>query len=161
MADNTPSDSAAHKDALAYVRSIVDTLREPLVVLDERLRVQSANHAFYRTFRVAPQETEGRLLYDLGNGQWDIPGLRALLEDILPRRTSFDDFEVAHDFPELGPKVMLLNARRLRHAGAELILLAIEDVTERRRLEAERAEIETRFTSLVQNVKDQIGRAHV
>jgi len=154
MADSTPADSAAHNDALAYVRSIVDTVREPLVVLDGRLRVQSANRAFYRTFRVSPQDTEDRLLYELGNGQWDIAGLRALLEDILPRKTSFDDFEVAHDFPGLGPKIMLLNARRLRYQGAERILLAMEDVSDQRRAEAERQAIETRFTSLVKNIKD-------
>jgi hypothetical protein len=79
--------------------------------------VQSANRSFYRTFRVLPQETEGQLLYDLGNGQWDIPRLRTLLEEILPQEPSFDDYEVEHDFPDIGRKVMLLNARRLRQDG--------------------------------------------
>jgi PAS domain S-box-containing protein len=155
LAGDGPSpDQKALTDALAYVGSIVDTIREPLLILDGRLRVQSANRAFYQTFQVAPGETEGRLLYDLGNRQWDIPRLRTLLEEILPQRTSFDDFEVAHDFPDIGRKVMLLNARKLRQAGTELILLALEDVTERRQAEAKRQEIETRFTSLVKNVKD-------
>jgi len=89
-------------DGLAYVHSIVDTVREPLLVLDGRLRVQSANRSFYRTFQVSPQETEGHLLYDLGNGEWDIRGLRTLLEEVLPENTSFDDFEVEHDFPDIG-----------------------------------------------------------
>jgi signal transduction histidine kinase len=134
--DQGPSDREARGDALSYVESIHDTVREPLLLLDARLRVQSANRAFYRTFRVAPPDTAGRRLYDLGNGQWDIPRLRTLLEEILPQNLSIDDFEVEHVFPDIGPKVMLLNARRLRLAGTELILLAIEDVTERRRGEA-------------------------
>ena len=144
----------AREDALTYVRSIVRTVREPLVVLDGRLRVQSANPAFYHTFRVSPQHAHGQLLYELGNRQWDIPRLRTLLEEVLLHDTAFKDYEVEHDFPVIGRKVMLLNARRLQQEGAELILLAIEDVTERRRAEAERQEIETRFTSLVKNIKD-------
>ncbi|WP_295884897.1 PAS domain S-box protein [uncultured Thiohalocapsa sp.] len=141
-------------DALAYAESVVETVREPLVVLDGRLRVQSANRAFYRTFQVSPQETAGRCLYALGNRQWDIPRLRTLLEQILPERTTFEDFEVEHDFPGIGRKIMRLNARRLRHADAELILLAMEDVTELRRAQAARQALETRFTSLVKNIKD-------
>ena len=147
-------DQESVNDALAHVRSIVDTVREPLLVLDGRLRVQSANRSFYRTFQVSPPDTEGRLLYDLGNGQWDIPCLRTQLEEVLPQNTAFEDFEVEHDFQSIGRKVMLLNARRLRQEGSELILLALEDVTERRHAEAERQAIETRFTSLVKNIKD-------
>jgi PAS domain S-box-containing protein len=141
-------------DALAYARSIVETAREPLVILNSHLRVQSANHAFYQTFRVSPQDAHDQLLYDLGNRQWDIPRLHTLLEEILPPDTVFNDYEVEHDFPAIGRKVMLLNARRLHQEGTELILLAIEDVTERRRAEADRCDIETRFTSLVKNIKD-------
>ena len=146
--------AAAPNSVLGQAEAIVATVREPLLVLDGQLRVQSANRAFYRTFQVAPEATLGRRLYDLGNGQWDIPRLRTLLEEILPRDHAFEDFEVEHDFPGIGPKSMLLNARRLRQQGEELILLAIEDVTERRRLESERRELETRFTSLVKNIKD-------
>lgn len=137
-----------------FAYSIVETLREPLLILDADLRVAQANRAFYRTFQVSPQETEGQCLYELGDGQWDIPRLRTLLDDILPQRSVFDDVEVADDFPGIGPKVMLLNARRLREAGGERILLAIEDVTERRRLEAERGELETRFTTLIKDLRD-------
>jgi PAS domain S-box-containing protein len=157
MRDQTAVKQAqdARDDALAYARSIVETVREPLLVLEGCLRVLSANRAFYRTFRVEPADTEGRCLYDLGNGQWDIPELRTLLEEVLPESTSFDDFEVEHDFPGIGRKVMLLNARKLRQEGAELILLAIEDITGRRWLTAERQAIETSVKSLVKNVQDQ------
>ena len=146
----------ALKDALAYAQGVVETVREPLLVLGGDLRVRTANRSFYQTFRVAAEETEGRLVYDLGDGQWDIPRLRTLLEEILPQDTSFDGFEVEHDFGAIGRKVMLLNARRITQEGdqTELILLAIEDITERRRAEEERREIETRFTSLVKNIKD-------
>lgn len=116
-----------------YAEDIVDTLREPLLVLDEGLRVRSANRAFYRAFRVSRADTEGQLVYRLGNGQWDSPALRTLLETVVPANSSFDGFELAHDFPVIGPRVMLLNARRMRpgpHAG--FLVLAIEDVTELR-----------------------------
>lgn len=122
------------RESLAFVQAIVETVREPLVVLDADLKVVSANPAFYRTFKASPQETEGRFIYDLGNRQWDIPRLRKLLEEIIPRDTFFDDFEVQHNFPAIGPKSMLLNARRLpgREKRAEMILLAMEDITERK-----------------------------
>jgi len=121
-----------------YAQDIVDTVREPLLILDTTLRVQSGNRAFYHTFKVSKEETENRLIYELGNGQWDIPALRTLLEDIVPKSSVFSDFELEHDFPALGRRVMLLNARRLQagHHG-ELLVLAMEDVTERRRAEEE------------------------
>jgi PAS domain S-box-containing protein len=122
---------------LAYEESIVDTVREPMLVLDDTLRVRTASRAFYETFRVSSNETEGRFIYDLGDGQWDIPALRTVLEQVLPQQKSFRDFEVAHDFPTLGHRVMLLNGRKLlrERRKTELVLLAIEDVTERKRLE--------------------------
>ena len=121
-----------------YAQDIVDTVREPLLILDGSLRVHSANRAFYQTFRVVAEETEKQLVYELGNGQWDIPALRTLLEDIVPMSSVFNDFELEHDFPYLGRRVMLLNARKLRQrAHAELLVLAMEDVTDRRRAEAE------------------------
>ena len=125
--------------ASAYAEAIVQTVRGPLLVLDAGLRVRTANRSFYRTFQVQPHEAVGQFLYDLGNRQWDIPALRKLLGEILTQNASFDDFEVEHDFPTIGRKVMLLNARRVYREGnhTELILLAVEDVTERR--EADRA----------------------
>ena len=121
--------------ARAYAESIVQTLREPLLVLDADLRVISANRSFYKTFQVSEDQTEGQLVYDLGNQQWDIPRLRQLLEDILPTNNSFDDFEVEYDSESTGQRTMLLNARRIctELDHTEMILLGIEDVTERRR----------------------------
>jgi PAS fold len=98
--------------------------------------VQSANRAFYDAFKVEPAATEGQMVYDLGNGQWDIPDLRRLLSEVLPGNEFFEGFEVEHDFPSIGRRSMLLNARRVDHL--QLILLAIEDITERRRAEGER-----------------------
>src|SRR5687768_11167959 len=122
----------------AYAQDVVDTVREPLLILDSSLRVHSANRAFYQTFHVSSEETENQLIYELGNGQWDIPDLRTLLEDIVPTSSVFNDFELEHDFPAIGRRVMLLNARKLRQGShAELLVLAMEDVTERRRVEAE------------------------
>ena len=124
------------EDIQNYAQNIVDTVREPLLILDTTLRVRSANRAFYQTFHVSPAETEGQLIYELGNGQWDIPDLRTLLEDIVPKSSAFDDFELDHTFPVIGRRVMLLNARKLQagHHG-ELLVLAMEDVTARKRAE--------------------------
>src|SRR6187399_3171319 len=124
------------EDVQNYAQNIVDTVREPLLILDATLRVRSANRAFYQTFHVTPAETEGRLIYELGNGQWDIPDLRTLLEDIVPKSSVFDDFELEHTFPAIGRRAMLLNARKLQagHHG-ELLVLAMGDVTERKQAE--------------------------
>lgn len=121
--------------AMRYAESIVDTVRESLLVLDTDFRVLSANRSFYNTFRVSAEETEGKPIFDLGDRQWDIPMLRELLERISGPHSSFEDFEVEHTFPRVGHKRMLLNARRLlmETDGTEKILLAIEDVTETRR----------------------------
>jgi two-component system CheB/CheR fusion protein len=117
--------------SLAYADDIIATLREPFVVLDAELKVKTANRSFYDSFRVSKEETENRFVYDLGNGQWDIPGLRALLDRVLVRNESVHDFEVEHSFPDLGRKTMLLNARPFSHGSEqpELILLAVEDVS--------------------------------
>src|SRR5438132_154817 len=124
------------EDIQNYALNIVDTVREPLLILDTSLRVRSANRAFYQTFHVSAEETENRLIYELGNGQWDIPDLRTLLEDVVPKGSVFNDFELEHTFPVIGRRVMLLNARKLQ-AGphGELLVLAMEDVTARKRAE--------------------------
>ncbi len=123
------------QDARVYAESIVDTVQESLLVLDKDLRVISANPSFYSTFQVSPEGTENKFIYDISNGQWDIPRLRELLEEILPKNTHFKNFEVDHVFPDIGRKVMSLNARRIYQegAGTERILLSIEDITERKR----------------------------
>src|SRR5215204_6887392 len=138
------------EDVQNYAMNIVDTVREPLLILDTTLRVQSANRAFYQTFHVSPGETENRLIYELGNGQWDIPDLRTLLEDVIPTSSVFNDFELEHTFPIIGRRVMLLNARKLR-AGShgELLVLAMQDVTEQRRDEAEIKAIEAYAQDIV------------
>lgn len=124
------------KESWAYIRTVVDTVREPFLILDKNLRVMAANESFYRTFQVALEDTENKLVYELGNGQWNIPALKKLLEDILPRNTFFKGFEVTHEFPYIGRKVMILNARRTYREDASatffppIILLAMEDVTE-------------------------------
>jgi two-component system CheB/CheR fusion protein len=124
----------ALEDALAYAEGIVETAREPLVVLDADLRVITANTSFYQTFKTSRGDVEKKLIYDLGNRQWNIPALRELLEKILPENTSLENFEVAHDFKDLGQKRMLLNARRIYQHGTEtrMILLAMEDITGRK-----------------------------
>lgn len=116
------------QQALGLAHSIVNTCREPLVVLDQDLRVVSANRSFYNFFKARAEDTLNRSLYELGNGQWDIPALRELLSTIIPRDGVFEDFEVTHDFPHIGERKMVLNARRVPRdeAGQELILLALE-----------------------------------
>jgi two-component system CheB/CheR fusion protein len=117
-----------------YADTIVESAREPIAVLDSGLRVTAANPAFYRTFKVSAEETEGRLIYELGNRQWNIPRLRELLEEIIPRNARVDDFEMTHDFPLIGSRNMVLNARRVgMQPDRPFILLAIEDVTEKKR----------------------------
>jgi two-component system CheB/CheR fusion protein len=130
-------DIDAAKRGLDFAEAIVETVREPLVILNQNLQVMKANKTFYETFQAAPQETEGRLIYELGNGQWNIPKLRELLENILPAHATFRDFEVTHDFEHVGRKVMLLNASEIfdPNAQARTILLAIEDATNRKQAE--------------------------
>ncbi len=138
-----------------FADKLIDSIREGLVVLSWDLRVRSANQSFYQTFEVDPAETEGRLIYELGNGQWDIPRLRELLEEILPNDNAFDDFEVEHEFEQIGRRIMLLNARRLDHE--HLILLAIRDLTEERRAETQRealtGELQHRVKNILNNVR--------
>ena len=130
-------------DACALAHSIVDTVREPVLVLDKGLRVIAASRSFYSDFKVRPEATQGRLLYALGDGQWDIPKLRVLLEKIIPEQGVMEGYEVEHVFPDIGRRTMYLNARQVIYKeGAETtILLGIEDVTERRILEREKDDL--------------------
>ncbi len=123
--------------AWTYIRTVVDTLREPFLILDQDLKILSANRTFYSVFQVTAEETENKRVYDLGNGQWDILKLKILLEDILPKNTHFDDFKVEHDFPRIGKKIMILNARTIHTTGEKrpIMLLAMEDVTKQVLLE--------------------------
>lgn len=120
-----------------YIKTVVDVVREPVLILDKHFHVIAANDPFYQMFQVEPKDTEGEIIYELGNGQWSIPDLKKLLENILPQNTFFRGFEVSHDFPVIGHKTMILNARQIHfkdNTTSELlpgiILLAIEDVTD-------------------------------
>jgi PAS domain S-box-containing protein len=146
------------EDARAFAEGIVETVREPLLVMEADLRVKTANRSFYQTFRVTPSETEGRSLFELGNRQWDISRLRELLEEILPRDSHFNGFEVDHVFEGIGRRAMVLNARSLRSVGGGtgMILLAIEDATEQRRATAALALSEVRYRRLFETAQDGI-----
>ncbi len=133
-------------------------MREPFVVLDKSLRVRTANRSFYRNFQVSPEETEGHFIYDLGNGQWNIPRLRTLLNAVLSDHQSVHDFEMEHDFPAIGRKIMLLNASRFQSIDSQpdLILLAIEDISERKQAEVAVQTSEVRYRRLFETAKDGI-----
>ncbi|MEG3933689.1 chemotaxis protein CheB [Microcoleus sp. T3_B1] len=133
--------SAQHlMEAKNYAETIVETVREPLLVLDLNLRALTANRSFYETFQVMASETEHRSFFDLGNGQWNIPKLRSLLKEILAGNPQFKDFEVEHNFEHIGHKIMLLNARKMPPLGdTQMILLAIEDITDQKQYERERS----------------------
>ncbi|MDP2886576.1 MAG: PAS domain S-box protein [Ignavibacteria bacterium] len=138
-----------------YAESIINTVREPLIILDQDLRVVTVSRSFYEVFKVKPEETVGQLIYDLGNKQWDIPKLRELLETILPQKATFDNYEVEHDFSTIGRRTLLLNARQIQRVlGKErIILLAIEDITERKRAEEALGEAVKERERLIQELQ--------
>lgn len=142
---------SAIEDAQTLAQAIVNTIHEPLLVLDAELRVLAASRAFCETFKVDVAETDGCLLYDLGDGQWDIPALRLLLETILPEHTAMDAFEVDHDFPGVGRRIMLLNARKVIYETSSkmTILLAFTDITARRAIELEKQTLLERTEDLL------------
>lgn len=123
------------EESWTYIKDVVDVVREPILILDKDLRVMAANGPFYQAFKVEPKDTAGKIVYELGNGQWNISDLKKLLEDILTKNTFFKGFQVAHEFPFIGRKVMILNARQIHFNSTSsvfppIILLAIEDVSE-------------------------------
>lgn len=134
-----------------YAESIVETIHEPLLVLDKNLKVTTANDAYYKTFRVKDQETEGKLIYELGNNQWDIPELRRQLETILPKKDSFENFEVVHTFDHIGERSMCLNAKEIKREdqSKNLILLAINDITAQKHHWQKKQQLLTKFKNLV------------
>jgi two-component sensor histidine kinase len=148
-------------DAAALARAIVDTIREPLLVLDEDLRVIAASRSFYLAFNVDRQATEGRPLYTLGNGQWDLPALRMLLEHIVPEQGIMEAYEVEHEFPGLGRRTMLLNARQVFYEGNShsTILLAIEDITDRRATERAVQDLMAQKDLLLQEMSHRVANS--
>lgn len=141
--------------------AIVDTVREPLLVLDKDLRVIAASRSFYLTFLVDRQETEGQMLYELGDRQWDIPALRALLEKIVPEHAELEGYEVEHEFPLIGRRVMLLKARKVFYEGNNhtTLLLAIEDITERRSAEREVQQLLRQKELLLEEMQHRIANS--
>lgn len=147
------------KYALDYSEAIVDTIRVPLIVLNKKLQVITANRAFYDTFKLTPKETENKLIYKLNSNAWNIHKLRVLLEKILPANTHFDNYEVEIDLPHVGRRTMVLNARRTYRQvnNTEAILLAFEDITDRKLLEKQKDdfigivshELKTPLTSII------------
>jgi PAS domain S-box-containing protein len=137
-----------------FAEAIIATVHEPLVVLDKNLRVKTANHSFYKIFQVNVEETENHLIYELGNGQWNIPELRTLLENILPEKSKLYDYELRHHFANIGKRTLLLNAREIKSDGnsEKLILLAIEDVTEKRFTNDRIKESKERYFRLLKNL---------
>ena len=152
---------AAITDALAFAQGIVDTVREPVLVLDKDLRVIAASRSFYAAFKVSPKDTNGRLLYALGDGQWDIPKLRVLLEKIIPEQGVMEGYEVEHEFPGLGSRTMRLNARQVFYEGGAgtTVLLGMEDITERRILEREKDELLREKETLLEELQHRIANS--
>ena len=148
-------------DAWALAQGIVDTVREPVLVLDKELRVIAASRSFYSAFKVSPEDTQGRLLYALGDGQWDIPKLRVLLEKIIPEKGVMEGYEVEHEFPGLGHRTMRLNARQVFYEGGAnmTILLGIEDVTARRILEREKDELLRQKDMLLEELQHRVANS--
>lgn len=148
-------------DACALAQAIVNTVREPILVLDKDLRVIAASRSFYSAFGVSPDHTQGRLLYGLGDGQWDIPKLRVLLEKIIPEHGTMEDYEVEHEFPTLGNRTMRLNARQVFYEGGAgtTILLGIEDITERRAMEREKDELLLQKDILLEEMQHRVANS--
>ena len=159
MADHNPLAAVAHGHSLA--EAIVDTVREPLVVLDRDLRVIAASRSFYRTFAAEPRNTQGRKLYELGDGQWNIPALRTVLEDVIPKHRTVEAYEVEHEFPTIGRRVMLLNARQVfdEDGLGSALLVAIEDVTQRRDAEREKDELLRQKEVLLQEMQHRVANS--
>jgi nitrogen-specific signal transduction histidine kinase len=149
------------EEARAFAQAIIDTVREPVLVLDQDLRVITASRSFYRTFKVGPEDTEGRLLYELGDGHWDIPKLRLLLEKIVPENGVMEDYEVEYEFPNVGPRTMCLNARKVfyEEGSHTTILLGIEDVTRQRVLEREKDDLLRQKDVLLEEIQHRVANS--
>jgi PAS domain-containing protein len=157
------------EESWTYIKTVVDVLREPVIILDEHCVVLAANEAFYKLFQVEPKETEGKNIYKLGNGQWDIPALRKLLQDILPKNTFFKGFEVEHEFPSIGHRTIILNARHINSRDKTtselfppIIMIAMEDISEimsiAHRLAQYTSQLEKTLSSRTENLEMKIAK---
>ncbi len=160
MNNNQPKSKTEKEIALYYINALADTVREPFLILNSDLRVLHANDFFYRTFKTTKGKTEQNLVYNLGNKQWDIPELRQLLEKVLPQKKAMNNFEVRHNFPTIGLKTILLNAKQID--TIQLIILAFEDISAKKDLEKKavmytknlEAEVAKQTADLKNRVKD-------
>ena len=156
---NTNADEV-WKVAWAYIKTIVDTVREPFMVLNKNLRVLSANRSFYLTFQVSREETEGKLVYELGNGQWNIPKLRTLLEQVLPQKETIEGYEVEHEFENLGKRIMVINAREIKYKNDQRkMLLSILDVTKQRAVEEQKIKLMHQKDTLLKEMRHRIANS--
>jgi len=147
-------------DGHILTRAIIDTIREPLIILDEELCIIAASRSFYKKFRETHKNTEGKKFYDLGNGQWNIPKLRLLLEKVIPKSKSVEEYEVDHDFPFLGARTMLLNARQVRYDnGRKKMLISILDITHQRALEEEKEKILVQKDLLLKEMRHRVANS--
>lgn len=147
-------------DGHVLTRAIIDTIREPLIVLGEELRVIVASRSFYKKFDLTHENTQGKKFYDLGNGQWNIPALCTLLEQVIPAKTTVEGYEFEHDFPFLGCRTMVVNAREIKYEnGQKKMLLSIMDVTHQRRLEIERQKLMEQKDLLLKEMRHRIANS--
>ncbi len=148
------------RDGHLLTRAIIDTIREPLIVLDKDLRIIVASGSFYKKFDLTHENTQGKLFYDLGNGQWNIPALRTLLEEVIPKNTTVEEYEIEHNFPSLGMRTMLINAREILYENhRRKILLSILDITDQRALESEREDLFTQKDLLLKEMRHRIANS--
>lgn len=148
------------KNGHLLTRAIIDTIREPLLVLDAQLRILVASPSFYNAFKSLPSDTEGKLIYELGNGQWNIPALRGLLKGVIPNDATVDAFEVEHDFPTIGRRIMLLSSREILYENDQRkSLVTIYDITDRRRLEADKEQLLKQKDLLLKEMRHRIANS--
>jgi len=148
------------KDGHLLTRAIIDTIREPLIVLDEELRIIAASGSFYKKFGLTHENTQGKLFYDLDDGQWSIPALRTLLEEVIPKNTTVEGYEIEHHFPAVGMRTLLVNAREIRYENhRRKILLSLLDITDQRTLESEREDLLTQKDLLLKEMRHRIANS--
>jgi PAS domain S-box-containing protein len=148
------------KDGHILTHAIIDTIREPLIVLDGKLRIIAASRSFYKKFGMSHEVTYDKMFYDLGNGEWNIPALRRLLEQVIPEHTTVEDYEVVHDFTTIGNRTMLVNACEIRYEnGRKKMLLSIDDVTERKNIESELEKLVAQKNILLKEMRHRIANS--